>query len=132
MHLSSSPASYRCVPHAPVFPPIPSEAPETPASHPLPLYCPTRSPRRRKWGGVVRDGMLQMAGGAVSVGHGVGSSGNEGTAEDRGTGAPGSNLTRDDKTPDQPEGIDPPSQADKQQVEEKLLDGTQRGPAQPR
>lgn len=80
--------------------------------------------------------MQQGDPGDVSVGTDGGSRGT-GTARDRGTGAPGSNLTADDTTP--APGMGGPSEtggdaqqgADEDAERSGLLEGTRTGPAQP-
>lgn len=70
---------------------------------------------------------------SVSVGHGPGTPRNEGTAKDRGTPVADSNLTEIDATqePGHPQsGAQPQTVADKGQ--DRLLPGTQGGPAQSR
>lgn len=69
---------------------------------------------------------------SVSVGHGPGTPHNEGTARDRGTPVPDSNLTEIDAT-EEP-GRQPPAStsagASKNKGDDPLLPGTQGGPAQ--
>ncbi|MFT3859510.1 MAG: hypothetical protein QM742_19080 [Aquabacterium sp.] len=121
-----------CLPHVPVFPPLPSDQEHEPAGGkvgPWPKYCPTR-PRRATWGRMWMAQASQGSPGAVSVGHGIGSPGNEGTARDRGTGAPGSNLTADDHTA--PADVSSSAtDADRQKADKGLMEGTKKGPAQP-
>lgn len=126
-------ASRQALPHAPIFPPLPlDDTPGAPTSGPAPLYCPHRVPRTA-WR--TADG-LWMAGGQ-SIGHGPGAGGNEGTAEDRGTGAKGSNLTRSDGGPSGddikgPGNSGPDGGPIRNDKDDPLLGGTQGGAAQPR
>lgn len=68
---------------------------------------------------------------SVSVGHGPGTPRNEGTAKDRGTPVPDSNLTEIDPTEERDRKSDPAKTASEQDSD-KLLPGAKRGPAQPR
>lgn len=126
-------ASRHAVPHAPTYPPLPlDEAPEAPRTGPAPLYCPRRRPRTA-W--KMAEARGWWAGGQ-SIGHGPGAGGNDGTAEDRGTGARGSNLTRRDGGPSGDDirgpGNSGPGGGPIRPDDEDGLDGTHGGPAQPR
>ncbi|MBA4111507.1 MAG: hypothetical protein C0487_18150 [Leptothrix sp. (in: Bacteria)] len=68
---------------------------------------------------------------SVSVGHGPGTPRNEGTAKDRGTPVPDSNLTEIDPTEERDRKSGPAKTASDQGADQ-LLPGTKRGPAQPR
>lgn len=68
---------------------------------------------------------------SVSVGHGPGTPRNEGTAKDRGTPVPDSNLTEIEPTQERDRQSGPVKTASGQGADQ-LLPGTKRGPAQPR
>jgi hypothetical protein len=131
MH-ASTPLQRTKLAYVPAFPPLPIQDRERPKSRPMTVYCPTR-PRRDVWPSGMTTQFASSEPGAVSVGHGIGSRGNEGTAADRGTGAPGSNLTRDETMPSPAPAQRKPSHTDGSDgsATEGLLDGTRKGPAQP-
>jgi len=121
------------VPYAPVFPPLPSEddGPAPAADMPPPLYCPhTHLPQTG-----LDDWPLWLdAVGGRRGGHGPGARHETGTARDRSTPVPDSNLTGQEPTPSdllapkEPGSIAPDSRP---VSDHNLLDGTRQGPAQP-
>lgn len=119
------------VPYAPAFPPLPvDEAPAPATDAPPPLYCPhTHLPQTGQ-----DDWSLWLhTGGETSIGHGPGAGSNTGTASDRATPAPGSNLTGQEPAasdltpPEEPGAIAPDSRP---VADQHLLDGTRQGPTQ--
>ncbi|RZL03810.1 MAG: hypothetical protein EOP36_02905 [Rubrivivax sp.] len=123
--MNTSP-SVSFIPGLPAFPPLPVL--DIPAPR-LPRRTPLRCPDKPL--GEVPAG-IHFEGGSVSVGHGPGVKNNEGTAGDRGTGAPDSNLTEIDAT-EEPAGRKPQRPKDAQASgKDGLLPGVDKGPAQPR
>ncbi len=121
-------SSISFVPHAPAFPPLPAlDTPALRLPRRKPLRCPDKPLGELPAGGI-------HFGGSVSVGHGPGVKNNDGTAVDRGTGAPDSNLTEIDATQEPTTGKRPPIPSKTSQTSGKdgLLPGTGKGPAQPR
>jgi len=101
---------------APLFPPLLPGVQKRPRHRPMVVHCPTRLRGLRS----MRDGVnFSKDGGSVSVGHGPGSAGNEGTADDRGTSSPGSNLTGNDHVPAPKDA--PPKRQDKDNAGDQPL-----------